>query len=192
MKKPSVSVLAFGLVAAGLFGTCVLLTPWSQAAPSAQESLSPQEKDFNLRYARASLELARFNLQNALDTNGQVPNTYPGAAIVALREAVAISEAAVQEAGRGNARSWRQVQIRGAEAALQAAQANLQRAQALASALQNAPATAGVQRARLAVNVAQIRLERARAMSGAPALSDLDWQFYDLRMQILQVSGSIQ
>jgi hypothetical protein len=169
-----------------------LLTPWSQAAPSAQESLSPQEKDFNLRYARASLELARFNLQNALDTNGQVPNTYPGAAIVALREAVAISEAAVQEAGRGNARSWRQVQIRGAEAALQAAQANLQRAQALASALQNAPATAGVQRARLAVNVAQIRLERARAMSGAPALSDLDWQFYDLRMQILQVSGSIQ
>jgi hypothetical protein len=29
-------------------------------------------------------------------------------------------------------------------------------------------------------------------MSGAPALSDLDWQFYDLRMQILQISGSIQ
>ena len=112
MKKPSVSVLAFGLVAAGLLGTCILLTPWSQAAPSGQESLSPQEKDFNLRYAQASLELARFNLQSAVDTNNQVPNTYPGSAIVALREAIAISEAEVQEAGRGNAKSWRQVQIR--------------------------------------------------------------------------------
>ena len=146
MKKPSVSVLAFGLVAAGLLGACILLTPWSQAAPVAQ-NLGPQEKTSTCGM-RASLEFARFNLQSALDTNNQVPNTYPGSAIVALREAVAISEAAVQEAGRGNVKSWRQVQIRGAEAALQAAQANLQRTQALAAALQNPSATTGVQRAR--------------------------------------------
>ena len=56
MKKPSVSVLAFGLLAAGLPGICILLTPWSQAASNGQETLSPQEKDFNLRYARASLD----------------------------------------------------------------------------------------------------------------------------------------
>ena len=192
MKKPFVSLFAFGLIAAGLTGLGIVLSSWSQAAPSSQESLSAQEKDINLRCAQRRFELARFNLQNALGTNKQVPNTYPSSAIVALREAIAISEAEVQEAGRGTVKSWRRVQIRTPRQPCKLRKPTSNMPRSWPRAVQNPAAATGASVARLSVNLAQVRLERARAMSGAPALSDLDWQCLDLRMQMLQISSSIQ
>ena len=130
MKKPSNPVLA--VVWYAIFGTIVLmcsrsLTSGSQATPKSEDGLSQQEKDLNSRCAEAYLKLAQLNLQTARETNRQVPDTYSAGAILALEDMVAISEAAAREAQRGNGAIWRRVQIRGAEAALEAANATLKR-----------------------------------------------------------------
>ena len=49
-----------------------------------------------------------------------------------------------------------------------------------------------VDRATLNVTLSQDRLARARAMGDKPALSDIDWQLFDFRMQLLQMRSSMQ
>ena len=62
----------------------------NQAPVSHDQAQSPEQ--LNLRYAETYLDLAKLQLQRAIDTNKQVPGTFTNSSIAAMRQVQFVAE----------------------------------------------------------------------------------------------------
>jgi Tfp pilus assembly protein PilX len=92
----------------------------------------------------------------------------------------------LQKAQQGERMKFREVRVRAAEAALQSAEATLQK-----RSIGTRPDDANRERLEVAVEVARLDLARARAAQDQPTVEGLQLQLYDLRKEFLKLRSAV-
>lgn len=159
---------------------------WSRADDAVTEA-DPDES-VDVRLARAHLELARLDLRSAREANERIADLFPAGHIDRLRLHVATDEAQLEQALTGEAADPHQICIRSAEAAVEMAEADLQRLRAAHERMPTAVRESSVERAAVVAEIARLNLERARHLDADELLlTHLQWQIDDLRHQVLEL-----
>jgi hypothetical protein len=159
---------------AGFLAVCgATLYHSGSAAPPANKT---QPESLDVRYARAQLRLAELTLQKAQEMNRKVAGTLTGGLVSQFADDVEFAKVQLQNATRPEGVDAHQAYLLRAELARRAAQSKLKKAN---EANQRAPGVVSaseLERLRLGVELAQLRLERGESLASAPADAKLQWQ----------------
>ena len=142
-------------------------------APAAVDA---RQDSVAARYARAQLRLAELTLQKAQTMNQKVAGTLVGSMVSQLADDVEFAKLQVQATTRSGEVDPLQACMQRAELSLHLAEARLKRA---TEANQRVPGTVqpiDLERLRLGVEVAQLRLESGRSIADATPNAKLQWQ----------------
>ena len=180
------------IVLALIFGLNLSVVQQNAAPAPAAQSATPFE--LNIRYAEVYLELAKVQLQRALDTNKQVPGTFTNVAIEALRQVVYVAEKQLDMLKHSNGRPVN-VFLLSAEANARASAATYKRAKAVNQMSPGAIPTAEIERLRLTAELAAINLDKAKSIGNEASQEYVQWQidqlredFFQLRNQLAQIA----
>jgi hypothetical protein len=117
-----------------------------------------------------------------------VRNLYSDAFVEKLHLHVAIDETELEQSLRGQDEDAHEVCIRGAEASVKIADADVKRARAARKLSPSSDAALDLQRAELVAEIATLNLERAKNLDDSEAaLTHLQWQIDELRHQVLEL-----
>ena len=181
MKNWRIRLVAVGLVAALLVASADRA---ASAAPTETTAGNLPENN-GQRYARALLQLARLNLQNALDAGVKSPGIYSVGSIELLQQNVGIAEERLRQARQPGGGDGHSVHVRSSAAQLRVAEANLRAAVALRKRSPKYIRKSGLERLRLIVEIARMRLAKAQEWKTAGLTqAHMQWQLDQLREQI--------
>ncbi|MBI3462846.1 MAG: hypothetical protein HY000_07265 [Planctomycetes bacterium] len=141
----------------------------------AGKQQAPKQEGLDVRYARAHLALAEANLARVDRANRRVANAVAGVVVVGYQEDLAVAKVRLQ-AALGESDEPSAFWLRVAEAAAKTADRNWRSA---AAANQRAAGTIhelDIERLRLRAEVAQLNLERGRALADASPEDRMQWQ----------------
>jgi hypothetical protein len=153
------------------------------ADPTAKESLDVQ-------YARTFLKLAQLELQRAQDTNRTIPGTFTGTAVDALRQTVTLAEAQLASALNPQANKPA-VFLVNAENNVRAAEENYKRLEAIDRQRPGTISPLALERSQLTFQLAQIALEKARAVDPMNHQAFLQWQIDRLREEVVSLRNRV-
>lgn len=189
MKTSRYPIVVLGWLASIVLLAGIALAAFGQAssAPAAGEG----KESLEVRYARASLKLAEMDLQKALDVNKQVKRALPPYAIDPLRAVVNIAEKQLQYALHKDAETALQVRVAIAEAKLAGSRLELETALAANKESAGLFSNAEIERLQQAVEVAQLGVERARAVNDQSQAEYLAWQVEYLQKEVLRLQARI-
>jgi hypothetical protein len=158
----------------------------SAKAPSDAESL-------DVRYARAHLELAKLDLRRAREIFSRYPQAMTVRTIENLEKHIAIDEEQLKQAKKTPDGSLHRIHVRGAEVALELAQADLKRKRMVFEKMPSTMAQLDVERAAAVAKVAMLNLERTKAQQASlSSLSYLQWQIETLRNDLLELRIQVE
>lgn len=183
------SKLAFTII---LFATGLLIT-WRNAradSPNGEKPVSTSDsaESLDIRLARSQLDLAKLDLRRGMEAYKQIPSRKSAALLERLRLHVQIDEERLAQSLLREDGDPHQVCIRSAEAGVRIAKADLKRKLGRHESMPDAFSKLHVERAQVAVEVAVLTLERARAIDSPGAtLKHLQWQIDELRHQVLEL-----
>ena len=167
-----------------------------QKAPpdkSATNTAEEQERALDIRYAQAYLALMEATLGKYEESNRTAPNTIRPAVIQGIQDAVRKAREQVQLA-QSDEVGDSQTYVSSAEARLRLAEESLRRAQA-ANSKSGRPFSEGeIARLRAQVELAKVRIDKARHLASESPLSNVRYELEQLRedVQELQVMVAIQ
>ena len=187
MKTLLIALSVPAVILAGL-----LARPGSQAEEPASASTAQRNsgagEGLEARYARTSLRRATLQLEQALEENRRMPGLYSDPLIERLRQNVQVAEQQLEHALRPEKVDRHEVHVRSAEAALRMAESELRHAEELRRRLPRSYTDNDLERFRLSVEIARLRLERARdPETFASPQAHLQWQVEDLRQELLDL-----
>jgi hypothetical protein len=157
------------------------ITNTTSSEPAAVESL-------DVRYARSHLELAELDLRRALEWNKRMPGLFSDRTIAYLRKHVEIDGEQLSQSIAQQNPDVHEIYIRGAEAAVELADADVQRRQVIYKSFPDNFHALELDRAIAVAKVAKLCLERTVAKkSSTDTLSQLQWQVDELRNQLLEI-----
>jgi hypothetical protein len=190
-KETAMTGLRLLIVLALITGLNVSVAQQNQN-PAPANAATPGE--LNIRYAEVYLQLAKVQLQRALDTNKQVPGTFTNVAIEALRQVVFVAEQQLDMFQKSNGRPVNTFLV-SAEANARASAAAYNRARAVNQMSPGAIPTAEIERLRLTAELADINLAKAKTIGNESSQEYVQWQidqlreeFFQLRNQLAQIS----
>lgn len=158
----------------GILAICgVALYRSGSAAPASKDA---QTDSVAARYARAQLRLAELTLQKAQAMNQKVAGTLVGSMVSQLADEVEFARLQVRSTGQTGEVDPLQACMQRAELGLRLSEARLRRA---TEANQRVPGTVqplDLERLRLGVEVAQLRIESGRSIADASPNAKLQWQ----------------
>ncbi|MBI3838397.1 MAG: hypothetical protein HY288_10755 [Planctomycetia bacterium] len=140
-----------------------------------------------MRYARAQLRLAELTLQKAQEMNRKVPGTLTGSLVAQFGDGVEFAKLQLQDAIRPGGIDPLQASLLRAELARRSAENKLKKA---AEANQRSPGVVSatdLERLRLGVEIAKLRLERGQSLVGASSDAKLQWQVDLLNDELARV-----
>ncbi len=184
MRNSTATVAAIGL------GTALSIALWNASDDRSRPENARQDdrESVDVRFARTHLELARLNLRRAVEANKRTPNVFSKEFIERLHLHIDIDEAQLAQCLKGEDADAHQVCIRGAEASLKIAEADLERKRDSQQRIPTAAGALAVERARLVAEIAKLNLERAQDLAGADSfVKHLQWQIEELRHQVLEL-----
>ena len=189
MKKESGMTGLRLLIVLGLItGLNVSVAQQNQEPAPAANNASAGE--LNIRYAEIYLELAKLQLQRALDTNKQVPGTFTNTAVEALRQSVYVAEQQVDMLKKSNGRPVNMFLV-SAEINVRASAATYTRAKAVNQMSPGAIAQAEIERLRLTAELAKINLEKAKSIGNQSSGEYMQWQIDQLREDFFQLRNQL-
>ena len=173
-------------------GTALSISLWPAKADQPKLDKTASESNDNdsveVRLARAYVELAKLDVQRALDANKQVPNVFSAEHIEKLRLHVVIDEEQLEQCLKGEDADPHQVCIRSAEAAAKIAEADSKGLRAAHKRMPTATSALRVERATLVASIAKLNLERIKRQENSESvLTHLQWQIDELRHQVLEL-----
>lgn len=161
--------------------------------PADQTDASEQEESLEVRYARAHLELAKLDLKRAQYWNRQVSDSVSDKTLAYLQKHVEIDQEQLEQSKQGNLANVHQMYIRGAEASLEWAEAQLARRQRAFKEVGGTLSAIELDRAIAVVNVARLNLERTRMQQDTMhTIAYLQWQLEELRNQVLELQVKVE
>ena len=180
------------ILVAAVFGITLSISVWHAKADQSQPERTVSESNaidgVEVRLSRAHLELAKLDLQRALETNKRVPNVFSTEFIETLRLHVEIDEAQLEQCLKGEDADPHQVCIRSAEAALKIAETDLKGIRATHQRMPSADSALQVERAAVVAKIAKLNIEKIKQLENSESvLTHLQWQIDDLRHQVLEL-----
>ncbi len=190
MKKITIGFIRNSLGLAAVILACAV-APLSMAnadPPTPTSSESDGEESLDVRHARAHLELAELEMRHALEWNKRIPGLFSERTIAYLRKHVEIDGEQLSQSIAHQNPDVHEIYIRGAQAAVELADADVQRRQAIYKSFPDNFHALELDRAIAVAKVAKLNLERTVAKKGSiDTLSQLQWQVEELRNQLLEL-----
>lgn len=150
--------------------------------PQAPNS-SNEERQLNVRYAQAHLNLVEARLAELVDRNRRAPNTIRPAAIQLAQESVGKARQRLESARNESANESQAYVVR-AEAELRAAEQELARAEKINQRLANSVSPAELARLKAQRELARIKVEKARHLASESPLSNIRFEIDQLREDV--------
>ncbi|HEX3726492.1 MAG TPA: hypothetical protein VHV08_09635 [Pirellulales bacterium] len=177
------------LTMAGLLAACGFVGyALGLAAPASSGAAEEHSQDaVAVRYARAQLRLAELTLQKAQASNQRVAGTLVGSLVSQLSDDVEMARVQLKNAERPEGVDYVRAAMQRAELGLRLAEGRLRRA---TDANQRIPGTVGtidLERLRLGVEIAQLRMESGKAMVNATPIVKLQWQIEMLNEELASI-----
>jgi hypothetical protein len=175
-------------VACGWLTVQVAAPLWAQQKDDApaSEVASGAEKDLDVRYAKAYLRLMEATLDKYQETNRRQPNTIRRGVIQAIQENVRDARERVTLA-EGDNTSDAALYVSSAEADLRAVQESIRKAD---TANAQRPGTIGkqeVDRLKADLELATIRVEKAKHLASESPLSNVRFEIEQLREDVQEL-----
>ena len=159
----------------GLVSICgALVYHLASAAPPSKDT---KQELPAMRSAQAQLRLAELTLQKAKEINRKVPRTLSTGLIEAFTDEVDFAKLHLQHVTNTNSVDDFADSITRAELILRAAEIKLKKAARANEAAPGAVGETDLERMRLGVEVAGLRLERGRSLANASPEAKMQWQF---------------
>jgi len=175
---------AFFALILGIAGIGVLA-----GASQQRQQGNPAEEQVSVRYARASLELARIELQKHLEQEKKVPRGIPAIVIERSRMNVKVAEAQLEQALLPATSGTIHVQVRYAEERVKIAELEYEQAKKARLLNPNAVLELEVERLGLVAETARLRLAMWRDPVYLPSLLDqMQWQLDRLSEEIIDLN----
>ena len=187
--KPIVAIIFF---AAGCLAAILFFTSYGTAQTNAPRPLeagnSPSPESIHVRYARAYLDLAKADLDIALDMNRRIGGAYSENTLQRLRNHAEIAEARLQYEITGGESKLHDIHLRELEEARKLAEQDLASAIAVNKRLAGTVRELEIRRLRLAAEVARLAVARGRdpATVSSP-YAHLQWQLDRMRSELLRL-----
>lgn len=143
-------------------------------AGSAQDK--KDDKSLATRYAKAQLRLAELNLQKVQEMNKRVPGTLIQSVVQQFEEEVEFAKANVRHAEQNGVDLAYQSCLERAELGVRAAEAYAKRAEETHQRAPTMRSGTDVERAKVAMEMAQLQVERGKAASEAGFEAKCQWQ----------------
>lgn len=178
--------------------TCSLLTAFLAApllavqdraaqAPAANAAEEAEkERELNIRYAQSYLKLVEATLERFEETNRRVPNSIRRGVMQAVEDAVREARVRVQLAESGGERDA-EVYVSSAEDLLRRAQAALSKANAVNARVASTVSPSEVNRLKAELELAQVRVDKARHLAAESPLSNVRYELGQLREDVQQL-----
>ena len=169
---------------------------WWNGVSSVQEFVTTNtdtavvgnNEDLNVRYARAHLELAKFDLERATQYNSIIPHLVGPDEIQRLKQHVEFDRVRLEQRLKGEKADVKEFCIRAAETALHVARERVNYEQHMSDHEPNKMGEFNVKRAQLVAKLAEINLERTRQYNPDESLLNyIQWQIEDLRYQMSEL-----
>ena len=190
MKKTTINSLRLAAIMMALAAVVAPLSMVNADPPTTKptSSESTAEESLDIRFARAHLELAELDLRRALEWNKRMPGLFSDRTIAYLRKHVEIDGEQLSQSIAQQNPDVHEIYIRGAEAAVELADADVQRRQAIYKSFPDNFHALELDRAIAVAKVAKLCLERTvTKKSSTDTLSQLQWQVEELRNQLLEI-----
>lgn len=185
------SIVATICFTAGCLAAAIIFASYGTAQTDAPRPSnagnSRSSESIRVRYARAYLDLAKTNLDIALDVNKRIGPAYSENSVQRLRNQVEIAKAKLQyELGVGESRKLHDVHLRELQEARKLADMNLASAIVVNKRLAGTINELEIKRLRLAAEVAKLAIAIGRdpAAVGTP-YAHLQWQLDQMRSELL-------
>jgi hypothetical protein len=153
-----------------LGGVCY---PFATAAPAAKEGAA---ESLAVRTARAQLRLAELTLQKVQEMNRKVAGTLSASMTAQFVDDAEFAKAQLQNALQPSGADPFQGWVRRAELAVRSAEFKLKKVKEADRRAPGSYEALDIERLRLGVEIAQLRLERGRSLANAPPEAKLQWQ----------------
>lgn len=155
----------------------------SESATSDKDSEKQTEHDLDVRYAEQYLKLVEATLAKYQYTNRKLPNTIRPAVIQAIEEGVREARERVQLA-KSDDTSDADIYISSAESELRATQSALRKAEAANLANSGTVLQVEIDRLNAELELAKIRVEKARHLAKESPLSNVQYEIEQLREDV--------
>jgi hypothetical protein len=150
--------------------------------------VAAKNEDVHVRYARAHLELAEFDLKRAAEYNAIIPNIVNPSEILRLKRHVEFDQTRLQQRLQGENADVNEFCIRAAETALHVARERVNFEKRMYDHSPSKMGELNVKRSELVATLAEINLERTRLYDPDESLLDyIQWQIEDLRYQMSEL-----
>lgn len=175
----------------GFVGYYTLFGPLSpQLAAISQANGPAPDENVDVKLARVHVQLAKLEVERALEANQRNANSYSAEHIELLRLHLLIDEAALEQSLRGEQADSHEVCIRNAEASLKIAQSVFKSVQSVHERMPTFGMKFDVEEARLKVELAELELQQMRQLDShdtRSVLLHLQRQVDRLKHQVLKI-----
>ena len=157
-----------------------------QKDDTATKSNVEIERDLDIRYATAYLQLVEATLEKYQETNRRQPNTIRRGVMSAIEENVREARDRVNLAKSDDA-SHADIYVSSAEADLRAAQESLRKAEAANAQRQGTIRPQEINRLKADIALAQVRVEKSRHLASESPLSNVRFELEQLREDVQEL-----
>jgi hypothetical protein len=162
------------------------------ADPAQQDTqLKQAGNDFALRYAKAQLRLAELRLAKAEDMNRRVARTLAKGVVEQFADDVAFAKAQLAAAQNNEKHGSFNFWLRRAELELSDRQEQLRIATSANERVPNAYQPIDLDRMRASIELASLRVERAKQLEDAPEDAKLVWQLEIMAEELNRVDEMV-
>ncbi len=151
------------------------------------------QEPISVRYARASLELAKVELKKLMNAEKEVPRVIPPIILERAKANVKVAEAQLEQALLPSTGGAVNVHIRYAEERVKVAELELEKARKAKARNPNAVLDVEIERLELVAETARLRLAMWRDPVYLPSLLDqMQWQLDRLSEEIIELNKRVE
>ncbi len=192
MPRTSQALCGIGLIA---FGACLganldtLNTTNSALAAETATRVDDTKKDepLDVRYAQLFLRQSQLDLERALETNRRMPGSFQSTVIDALRRTVAVAQNWVEESNARNKSDDFNPVLLAAESQAKHVRDEYAKIQEIERLAPKSVNPIDMERAKVATELAELRIERAKALDPKALNSVMQMQIETLREHIVDL-----
>lgn len=188
MPRTSHLFLGFGLL---VLGACLGANLDAATTPNAAQAQEASDESVDIRYARLFLRQSQLDLDRALETNRRMPGSFQSTVIDALRETVAVAQDWLDEATAESKSADYNPCLKAAEAMSKSIKDDYAKIREINRLAPNSVNPADLERAKVAVELAEVRIARARAIDVKSPASIMQMQIDLLREQMVDLYSQV-
>jgi ribosome-binding factor A len=156
------------------------------AGKSDKNSEKEKEQELDVRYAKAYLRLMETTLAKYQETNRKLPSTIRPSVIQAIQEGVREARERLQLAEHDDM-SDAEIYVSSAESDMRSAEESLRKAEGANLQFSGTISQGEIDRLKADVDLAKIRLEKARHLAAESPLSNVRYELEQLREEVAEL-----